>query len=117
MALNYQIGHIHGSSKIYGKLKSYEERQITIRCSDWNEQKKTFRELLEFFTKTHGHSFDSNTIGDISYRSLEEHEGSTTVNRFAWSYQVPKTTRHLVFYVTKDSLATFRFWYPDGKTY
>jgi len=110
MALTYNIEYIHGSTKVAGKF----DRQINIRCNNWQEQKDTLRELLAFFTKIHGTSYDSDTVGMVGVRACTKVEnGWEDIEKFSWSYKIPKQTWHpIVFYVNNDALATFKFWYP-----
>lgn len=110
MALNYSLSYIHGATKVSDKF----DRQIDIRCSSWQEKKDTLRELIAFFTKTHGTSYDSDTVAMVGVRACTKvGNGWEGIEKFAWSYKIPKQTwQPITFYVTKDALSTFKFWYP-----
>jgi hypothetical protein len=113
MALSYNIDYIHGASKVSGKF----DYQINIYGDTYRDQQDTLRELLALFTKAHGASYDSDTVGMIGVRACTKvGNGWEGVEQFSWSYKIPKQTYNpTIFYVNKEALATFKFWYPGGK--
>jgi hypothetical protein len=94
------VEHIHGNSKASGKYS----KQITIAALGWNNNKKFFAELYDFFTTTYGQSVDIDTQDLLNLKQ-------------SWSYQLEaKYCQHRFFISSREQESFFLLKYGDKLT-
>jgi len=88
--MNIIVNYIHGNSKAYWIF----DRELTVHSTE------DFIELLSYFEKAHGTSYDIDTVQKLRLKK-------------DWSYRAGEHCH--TFFVKKEVLSPLAFWYkiPD----
>lgn len=100
--MKQQLELIHGNSLA---AKHFSYAMAFWDFSDDSERRLAIVDLLNFFTKSHGVSYD---IGTVDYLGFRDYSGDKITEKFEWSYRI--TPYSVEFYLTKAALATYEFW-------
>jgi hypothetical protein len=100
--MKQQVEFIHGNS--------LAANHFSYAIAFWNfsndsERRFAIVDLLNFFTKSHGVSYDISTVDYLGFR---DYSGDQITEKFEWSYKI--SPYRVEFYVNNAALTTYEFW-------